>query len=310
MKFYFLPFVLSILFVQSTIWTQEDNALIERWSFCESVIKSDSISKLIEKTQEEDLVSIFYYWGEVEKHCKKMLTVPNTPPTERNTYKPRVSKCLRIYQNKKNLEKEKNIEQDYACFVEERELSFSKDLGYKLVYRHLNDLDFYIQNAGERYQWLLDKIDTTLDTTCVYVKEKGKFSNPAKKGLKRVYFLRWDNDDFDAPAHIGFRIDEFRDSVNAKEALALYDFQQQVEPCLLDIMIKPSYFFRDENKVYSFSMGTVFNWNFDKVDQFLLDFMKQFPENEYGLWFRNEESDQKLRWLPPTNATIKIKKDD
>lgn len=66
-----------------------------QWDFCTCVIKNDSVTKAVETAGDEDFDKILARMEEIDKHCKKMLTAPNTTPEERMKHKRKVNKCLR-----------------------------------------------------------------------------------------------------------------------------------------------------------------------------------------------------------------------
>lgn len=68
----------------------------EQWGFCECVVRNDSVNKAFaNEMTEAETDKLMKRWDEIEKHCKKMLTAPNTTPEERSAYERKVRKCLR-----------------------------------------------------------------------------------------------------------------------------------------------------------------------------------------------------------------------
>jgi hypothetical protein len=69
----------------------------EQWEFCDCVVRNDSVNKAImaEGTTDAQVDQILARMDVIQKHCAKMLTVPNTTPEERNKYQRKVNKCLR-----------------------------------------------------------------------------------------------------------------------------------------------------------------------------------------------------------------------
>lgn len=68
----------------------------EQWEFCDCVVRNDSINKALEQDlTDAQMDKLMARWDIVDKHCKKMLTAPNTTPAERNAHKRKVSKCMR-----------------------------------------------------------------------------------------------------------------------------------------------------------------------------------------------------------------------
>jgi len=73
----------------------ELNKVAPQWDFCDCVVKNDSVQKAIETASDEQIDAIFIRMEEIDKHCKHLLTQPNTTPEERSKYKRKVNKCLR-----------------------------------------------------------------------------------------------------------------------------------------------------------------------------------------------------------------------
>ena len=74
---------------------KELNKQAVQWDFCDCVVKNDSVQKAIETADDNQIDAIFARMEEIDKHCKHLLTAPNTTPKERNAYQARVKKCLR-----------------------------------------------------------------------------------------------------------------------------------------------------------------------------------------------------------------------
>lgn len=67
----------------------------EQWEFCDCIVRNDSVNKALETANDAQVDAILARMDQIEKHCKKMLTVPNTTPEERTKYQRKVNKCLR-----------------------------------------------------------------------------------------------------------------------------------------------------------------------------------------------------------------------
>ncbi len=67
----------------------------EQWEFCDCIVRNDSVNKALETATDAQVDKIIARMDVIEKHCKKMLTVPNTTPEERAKYQRKVNKCLR-----------------------------------------------------------------------------------------------------------------------------------------------------------------------------------------------------------------------
>ncbi|HIP36217.1 MAG TPA: hypothetical protein EYG85_05130 [Crocinitomix sp.] len=68
----------------------------KQWDFCDCVVKNDSINKVFEKDlSDEDFDKAFARSAEIDKHCKELITAPNTTPDERARHKRKVRKCLK-----------------------------------------------------------------------------------------------------------------------------------------------------------------------------------------------------------------------
>lgn len=67
----------------------------EQWDFCNCVIKNDSVQKAVETASDDQIDAILARMEEIDMHCKKMLTQPNTTPEERAKYQRKVNKCLK-----------------------------------------------------------------------------------------------------------------------------------------------------------------------------------------------------------------------
>lgn len=67
----------------------------EQWDFCDCVVKNDSVNKAIETAEDDEFDALLVRMDEIDKHCKTMLTTPNTTPEERDKHQRKVNKCLR-----------------------------------------------------------------------------------------------------------------------------------------------------------------------------------------------------------------------
>ncbi|MEZ4938651.1 MAG: hypothetical protein R2799_13755 [Crocinitomicaceae bacterium] len=67
----------------------------EQWEFCDCIVRNDSVNKALETADDAQVDKIIARMDVIEKHCKKMLTVPNNTPEERTKYQRKVNKCLR-----------------------------------------------------------------------------------------------------------------------------------------------------------------------------------------------------------------------
>lgn len=70
----------------------------EQWDFCDCVVKSDSINKVFENSDnlsEEEFDAAFARMEVIDGHCIELLTAPNTTPEERAKHERKVKKCLR-----------------------------------------------------------------------------------------------------------------------------------------------------------------------------------------------------------------------
>lgn len=91
----------SASYVTAKSEIEDNKAAIEKkygkqWDFCDCVKKNDSINKVIDKTPESaNFDPIFVRMEEIDKHCKELLTAPNSTPEERAIYERKVKKCLR-----------------------------------------------------------------------------------------------------------------------------------------------------------------------------------------------------------------------
>ena len=80
--------------------TAETENLIEatygkQWDFCDCVVKNDSVNKAIETAEDDEFDFLLVRMDEIDKHCKTMLTTPNTTPEERAAHERKVRKCLK-----------------------------------------------------------------------------------------------------------------------------------------------------------------------------------------------------------------------
>lgn len=83
--------------------TKELASVIEKkygvqWDFCDCIVKSDSINKImsdLEGVSDDEIDFVFARWEVIDKHCKELITAPNTTPDERKRYSRKVKKCLK-----------------------------------------------------------------------------------------------------------------------------------------------------------------------------------------------------------------------
>lgn len=81
---------------ESALTTQIEKIYGEQWDFCDCVVKNDSVNTAIMETDDEAQIDlILTRMDTVDKHCKEMLTTPNTTPEERDRHERKVRKCLR-----------------------------------------------------------------------------------------------------------------------------------------------------------------------------------------------------------------------
>lgn len=91
----------TAVYVSETIEKDEIKKEIERkygkqWDFCDCVRKNDSIQKVIDKMGDnDDFDPVFDRMEVIDRHCKEILTTPNSTPEEREKHKKRVQKCLK-----------------------------------------------------------------------------------------------------------------------------------------------------------------------------------------------------------------------
>ena len=91
----------SASYISAKNETEDNKAAIEKkfgkqWDFCDCVKKNDSINKVIDKTPENaNFDPIFARMEVIDKHCKELLTAPNSTPEERAIYERKVKKCLK-----------------------------------------------------------------------------------------------------------------------------------------------------------------------------------------------------------------------
>ncbi len=259
----------------------------QQWDFCDCIVKNDSVNKLVETANEDQLSEILDYIDVIENHCKHVLTVPSNTPEERLAFKRKVNKCLR--EHEQVLERRKD--QDYADFVKGYRLTTFKK--YELTFRGLKSFQNYKDRIEKESDSIIAKIDSTSHIECVKPDEKKKLFNPSK-GLKIVYFLDWSGNDRNSVEWIGFRVLEYSNENQAKSALSYFSFLEIVEYCLYDYFSTREYGFRDGNKVYLFSLAGMI-WNHGILHQFLNDFQKEFSNNEYSIWFSGGPSETRLR---------------
>ncbi len=95
---------IDTVMVDSAGYIDEDNALTtiiekkygEQWDFCDCVVRNDSVNTAIMETDDEAQIDlIITRMDTIEKHCKEMLTTPNTTPDERARHERKVNKCLK-----------------------------------------------------------------------------------------------------------------------------------------------------------------------------------------------------------------------
>jgi hypothetical protein len=70
----------------------------KQWDFCDCVVKNDSINKVFENADDlsdEEFDAAFARMEEIDKHCKELISAPNTTPDERARHKRKVRKCLK-----------------------------------------------------------------------------------------------------------------------------------------------------------------------------------------------------------------------
>ena len=91
----------TVMYVSETVENDQIKKEIEKkygkqWDFCDCVRKNDSITKVIDKMGDnDDYDPVFERMEEIDKHCKELLTTPNTTPEERDKHQKRVKKCLK-----------------------------------------------------------------------------------------------------------------------------------------------------------------------------------------------------------------------
>ncbi|MFT5822923.1 MAG: hypothetical protein ACI8ZM_004180 [Crocinitomix sp.] len=90
--------------IDSAGYIDEDNALTsqiekkygEQWEFCDCVVRNDSVNTAIMETDDDAQIDlILVRMDTIEKHCKELLTAPNTTPDERARHDRKVNKCLK-----------------------------------------------------------------------------------------------------------------------------------------------------------------------------------------------------------------------
>ncbi len=95
---------IDTVIVDSAGYIDEDAALTtiiekkygEQWDFCDCVVRNDSVNTAIMETDDEAQIDlIITRMDTIEKHCKEMLTTPNTTPDERARHERKVNKCLK-----------------------------------------------------------------------------------------------------------------------------------------------------------------------------------------------------------------------
>lgn len=95
---------LDTVAVDSAGYIDEDNALTsqiekkygEQWEFCDCVVRNDSVNTAIMETDDDGQIDlIIARMDTIEKHCKELLTTPNTTPDERARHERKVNKCLK-----------------------------------------------------------------------------------------------------------------------------------------------------------------------------------------------------------------------
>ncbi len=70
----------------------------KQWDFCDCVVKNDSIDKVfknVDALSDEEFDAAYTRMEEIDKHCKELISAPNTTPDERARHKRKVRKCLK-----------------------------------------------------------------------------------------------------------------------------------------------------------------------------------------------------------------------
>jgi hypothetical protein len=80
----------------AALTTQIEKKYGEQWEFCDCVVRNDSVNTAIMETEDEAQIDlIIQRMDTIEKHCKELLTTPNTTPDERARHERKVNKCLK-----------------------------------------------------------------------------------------------------------------------------------------------------------------------------------------------------------------------
>ncbi|NOQ74812.1 MAG: hypothetical protein GQ574_22550 [Crocinitomix sp.] len=80
----------------SALTTQIEKKYGEQWEFCDCVVRNDSVNTAIMETDDDAQIDlIIMRMDTIEKHCKELLTTPNTTPDERARHERKVNKCLK-----------------------------------------------------------------------------------------------------------------------------------------------------------------------------------------------------------------------
>ena len=80
---------------EEALSTQIEKEYGVQWDFCDCVVKNDSVNKAIETAGDEDFDALLIRMDTIDKHCKALLTTPNTTPDEREKHERKVRKCLK-----------------------------------------------------------------------------------------------------------------------------------------------------------------------------------------------------------------------
>ena len=98
------PIEKKIAFIDSSGYTNTEAEITDKivekygkqWDFCDCIVKNDSIEKAIFATEDDNQLTLILDRSEViDKHCKELLTAPNTTPEQRAKHDKKVQKCLR-----------------------------------------------------------------------------------------------------------------------------------------------------------------------------------------------------------------------
>lgn len=80
---------------EEALTSQIEKVYGEQWDFCDCVVKNDSVNKAIETAGDDEFDALLARMDTIDKHCKEMLTTPNTTPEERDRHARKVRKCLK-----------------------------------------------------------------------------------------------------------------------------------------------------------------------------------------------------------------------